>query len=292
MKKVSTLMIVFLSFLVTPQDSFSAGNKKYSPPKDLDLMSVWQAWEIIKNGYVDDKKIDNETITRGLIKGMIYAVGDKHGYFFKTDDFKKFISATHSGVNGKIINEKNKNGRPIKIAHLKINSFTETTDDEMRSELEKLIENGTDRLILDLRNNPGGMLEASVDVCGTFLGPDKVVFVKSGRQNKEEITSVGEKTFGDIPIICLIGKSSASAAEIVAGALQDHHRAKLVGQTSYGKGTIQTSFETSAGIIVITTKHWVTPNGNIVEGQGLKPDVEVKNVSDTLAEAVKIIRDM
>ncbi|MEK7066745.1 MAG: S41 family peptidase [Patescibacteria group bacterium] len=132
-----------------------------------------------------------------------------------------------------------------------------------------------DTSVLDLRHNTGGRLSSARGVCGAFMGADKVVLVKANRNETISVKSSGEHVFRGIPVVCLIDHYSASASEAFAGALRDNLGVKLIGTKSYGKGSIQENKEIDAGVILITTFHWTTPKGHVVNGRGLDPDIKV-----------------
>ncbi|MBI2011777.1 S41 family peptidase [Candidatus Daviesbacteria bacterium] len=163
------------------------------------------------------------------------------------------------------------------IAYIKLTRFGDKTSNEWESAIRETLELNPDGVILDLRNNPGGYLEGSVSIASEFL-KDGVVTIQEnakGEQNELKVTKGGRLT--EIPLIVLINQGSASASEIVAGAIQDYKRGKLVGEISFGKGTIQEAQDLPERTgIHITTAKWLTPNGRSVHNSGLKPDVEVK----------------
>jgi carboxyl-terminal processing protease len=133
-------------------------------------------------------------------------------------------------------------------------------------------------LILDLRNNGGGYLDTAVEVASQFIDGGVVLYEQygDGRKNVYEAQPGGLAT--KIPMVVLINEGSASASEIVAGALQDHERAQLVGVTSYGKGSVQNwvPLSDNQGAVRVTIAKWLTPNGRTIHGQGLTPDVVVE----------------
>jgi carboxyl-terminal processing protease len=143
-------------------------------------------------------------------------------------------------------------------------------------------------VVLDLRNDPGGYLEVAVDLAGWFLPKGTLVVKEESRQGvTDEFRAQGNGSLVNIPVVVLINGGSASASEILAGALRDARGAKLIGETSFGKGTVQQLKDLKDGSsIKITVAHWVLPKGQILEGTGLKPDVEVK-LTDEDAQAGK-----
>lgn len=172
------------------------------------------------------------------------------------------------------------------IAYVRLNAFSNTSGEELRSALQELFANNPKGLILDLRYNSGGYLDAAIDVGSEFL-PDGVVAYEEygdGTRNTYNVSGKGIAT--DIPMVVLVNEWSASASELVAGALQDRGRAQLVGVTTYGKGTVQNwlALSDDEGAIRVTVARWLTPDGRNVTDTGLTPDVEV-TISDADAQA-------
>lgn len=164
------------------------------------------------------------------------------------------------------------------IATIKLSRFGERTNDEWEEGVKEIILKEASGVILDLRNNPGGFLESAVYIGSEFLDGGDVVLQENsqGERTPFKVTRAGKLT--KIPLVVLINKGSASASEIVAGALQDRKRAKLVGEKSFGKGTIQEAEDLPEGSgIHITVAKWLTPNGRWVnDTTGLEPDVKIE----------------
>lgn len=164
-----------------------------------------------------------------------------------------------------------------KVAVVKLSRFGERTQDEWNQAVSNLLSANSQAVVLDLRNNPGGFLEGAVFIGSEFLEGGNVVLQQNGEgvQTPFKVTRAGKLT--KIPMDVLINKGSASASEIVAGAIQDRKRGKLVGEHSFGKGTIQEAQDLEGGSgIHITVAKWLTPNGRWVnDTQGLEPDVKV-----------------
>jgi carboxyl-terminal processing protease len=165
------------------------------------------------------------------------------------------------------------------IGYVKLIQFQGQTASELEKALKGLEAKGIKKLILDMRNNPGGILDTSVDVSGKFLPKDKLVVYLQGRQKtdrKDYLTTTSEPP-RDYPMVVLVNTGSASASEIVAGALQDSKRALIVGTQTFGKGSVQTVFplEDGGGIRLTTAKYY-TPSGRSIQNVGITPDVEVK----------------
>ena len=171
--------------------------------------------------------------------------------------------------------------KPNNIGYARITTFTENTASELAGAIERMKARTQGRLngfILDLRNDPGGLLDASIDVAGVFLDGGVVVTTR-GRNTADDHVYRAPAT-GDLlhgtPIVVLINSASASAAEIVAGALQDHHRATVMGTRSFGKGSVQTIIPLEGrGALRLTTALYYTPSGRSIQGQGISPDIVV-----------------
>jgi len=163
-----------------------------------------------------------------------------------------------------------------RIGYVKIDLFTERTNQELTRALQELRQAGVKSLILDVRDNGGGLLDASVDVASQFL--DKgVVLYESRRQEAERSYEVkGGGLAVDLPLAVLVNGATASASEILAGALQDHQRAVLIGQHTFGKGSVQLVYDLSDNSSLhVTVARWLTPKRRQIEGAGLAPDIEV-----------------
>ena len=168
------------------------------------------------------------------------------------------------------------------IGYIKLTQFKHKTDDEARTALKDLIKQGAKALILDLRNNGGGLLDASVKIASFFLKDGLVVETKGRSERANERYYVDKKAFlFSKPVIVLINGGSASASEIVAGALNDRGRAKLLGEKSFGKGSVQTLFPLTDGSgVYVTIARYYTPSGKVIDHVGLTPDIEVKGEPD------------
>jgi carboxyl-terminal processing protease len=154
--------------------------------------------------------------------------------------------------------------------------FSGRTERELEEAIKDLQNQGMARLVLDLRGNGGGLFDTAIDVSSIFLR-DGVVLYQVDRDGSEQIYKVkGTFKFTEAPIVMLVDGGTASASEIVAGALQDQGRAVLIGQKTYGKGSVQQVFDLSDGSSVhITSAKWLTPNRRLIDGQGLMPDLEM-----------------
>jgi carboxyl-terminal processing protease len=187
------------------------------------------------------------------------------------------------------------------VGYIRVTQFNEQTTDGLKKAISDLkAQLGADKLkgyVLDLRNNPGGLLDQAISVSNAFL--DKGEIVSTRGRNAEETQRFNARAGGDLtkgkPVIVLINGGSASASEIVAGALQDHKRATLIGTRSFGKGSVQTIIPLGAGngALRLTTARYYTPSGRSIQAKGITPDIEVlqevpdelKTRTDTKGEA-------
>ena len=168
------------------------------------------------------------------------------------------------------------------IGYLKLTQFKHSTNEEARSAIKDLIKQGMKALILDLRNNGGGLLDASVKIVSMFVKDGLVVETK-GRSERANEKYYAQKSayLTNVPMTVLINGGSASASEIVAGALNDRGRAKLIGEKSFGKGSVQTLFPLTDGSgVYVTIARYYTPSGKVIDHVGLSPDIEVKGEPD------------
>jgi carboxyl-terminal processing protease len=165
------------------------------------------------------------------------------------------------------------------IGYIKLTQFQESTASELSKALKHLTEDEKiNGLILDLRNNPGGLLRGSINVVSQFLPSGKlVVYIKGKSGKKTEFYTNNDKTYYEYPMIVLVNEGSASASEIVAGALQDWGRAVILGTETFGKGSVQTVFPLNDGSgLRLTTAMYYTPKGRSIQTTGIKPDIIVK----------------
>jgi carboxyl-terminal processing protease len=165
------------------------------------------------------------------------------------------------------------------IGYIRLTEFRENTFSEFNNALSTLSKQGMKALVIDLRNNPGGLLDVAVKVTGKFLAPNKMIVYTKGRQNDQnlEFSSEAKNAILDLPLVILINEGSASGSEIVAGALQDYKRAIVIGTKSFGKGSVQTVIPLNDGSALrLTTSHYFTPSGKIIHGQGVTPDILVE----------------
>ncbi len=175
------------------------------------------------------------------------------------------------------------------IGYVRISQFQEATGRDLRRAVDELQSKNIQSTILDLRNNPGGLLTAAVEVSELFVGPGKmIVFIKTRDGRKDEYVSRAKSEPEEKPMIVLVNEGSASASEIVAGALQDWGLAAIVGTTTFGKGSVQTILPLSDGSgLRLTTAKYFTPKGRSIQSTGITPDISVKLKAEAKSGAEK-----
>jgi carboxyl-terminal processing protease len=188
------------------------------------------------------------------------------------------ISVTRAKITIPIVQSKMLDGD---IAYVSLFDFSSPASGQLESELETLLAKKPKGLILDLRDNPGGYLQQAIEVSDLFLDAGVVASEKDKNGNGQTFRSGPNGIAQDIPLVVLVNGGSASAAEIVAGALQDRGRAKLIGETTFGKGSVQLPHTLSDGSeLRVTIAHWFTPDDRQIHGTGLTPDIVVPLTED------------
>jgi len=165
-----------------------------------------------------------------------------------------------------------------KIAYIKIYHFTGNLPEKFKNVVSEILSHKSEKIILDLRNNPGGYLETAVDIASWFIPRGELVAIEEFRDQQQDFyRSKGYKGIAHLPLVVLINKGSASASEIVAGALRDTRNITLIGEKSFGKGSVQTlkKFQDGSSLKVTVAK-WLTPSGVSINEEGLTPDIEVE----------------
>ncbi len=181
------------------------------------------------------------------------------------------------------------------IGYIRLVEFRQNTPQDFKVAITKLKEQGMLALILDLRNNPGGLLEAAVKVTENFLEKGKLIVSTRGRQHNQnmEFFSLNKKADLDLPLAVLVNQGSASGSEIVAAALKDYQRAIIVGTETFGKGSVQTVIPLSDGSAIrLTTSKYFSPKGQVIHGQGVVPDIIVHEGKIQLRTEDESVKDI
>ncbi len=187
-----------------------------------------------------------------------------------------------------------------RFAHIRLTTFYANTADELAKAIREAQSNGAEGLILDVRDNPGGLLSSVIDVTSMFLEDDSLILYElDGLGDRDDHMARNAGEFTDIPLVVLANGYSASASEIVVGAIQDHGRAPVVGSTTFGKGGVNILRRLSnGGGLYLTIAKWYTPSGRLIEGNGVEPDHEVtsrdKKKADTsqFEKAVEVMQEL
>jgi len=169
------------------------------------------------------------------------------------------------------------------LGYVQITQFTEHTADEFVDTLGRMEKSGLHALVLDLRNNPGGLLDAAINVCNQFFNRDELIVYTQGRtpDSRENYQADGKHPPRSYPIAILVNGGTASAAEVVSGAMKDTHRAVVVGERTFGKGSVQSVIELQNGEgLRLTTARYYTPSGAVIHEHGIEPQVEIEMTAD------------
>jgi carboxyl-terminal processing protease len=174
--------------------------------------------------------------------------------------------------------------RPDGLGYVSLFDFSSDASVKLEEALQELLRQNPKGVILDLRGNPGGWLNEAVLTTGLFVPEDTLVLIERFKDGAERpYFSSNRPVAPDIPLVVLVDGGSASASEIVAGALQDHGRAVLIGETTFGKGSVQWPHELSNGAeLRVTVARWFTPNDRAIHGEGLEPDIPVEITGEDL----------
>jgi carboxyl-terminal processing protease len=341
-------------------------------PQEFQTLFVpfWEAWNIVHNQYVD-QPLDDVTLMRGAIRGMMDAVGDKQTYYMDpqvydsatselageyegigayvdtTGEYLTIISPIEgspaeaaglkpgdliiaidgedmTGVSPEEARQKvlgpagtdvtlsvtrkgqeeplefvitrakitipSVTGKMLEnnVAYVYINQFGDKTTGELSAVLDELLAQNPKGIIIDLRNNPGGYLQTSLEVASEFIDSGVILYEQYGDGKRDQYTALGNGRATDLPLVVLVNEGSASASEILAGALQDYGRATLVGVQSYGKGSVQqwVPLSDDQGAARVTIARWLTPKERAIDGVGLTPDVVIELTEEDIANGL------
>lgn len=403
MSKKKAILIVVILLIITNLFTFSLTNLmtlrfndkivipkgEYQYLKNVydEFSKVMSIREYINKSYL--REVDEESLSEGIIKGMVQALEDPYSVYMTADEFASFTDQT-AGVYGgigvivtpgddnlitvvspiedtpgeragiktgdKIIKvngaefyaenmdqavkvmkgkpkttvsltilrkDKSNNNETIDmeivreeirlitvksgiidkdIGYLKITSFDEITYEDFKKNLTSLEKANVKGLILDLRNNPGGLLNICADIADELLGEGDIVYTQTKSGEREYLTS--NKKQNKLPLVMLVNEGSASASEILAGAIKDHNRGELIGTTTFGKGVVQRIRDLTDGSgIKLTVSEYFTPNGTNIHGIGITPDIVVElnediegigleylNVDNQLQKAIEVLK--
>ncbi len=269
--------------------------------------------------------IENSPAQKAGIKAgdIIVRIGDKPAADMTTDEAVDLIRGTKgSEVTLSIYREEWQETRDIKltrdvikvpslklqirddgVAYIQLYQFTEKAGDDFRAAAVDIINSKSTKIVLDVRNNPGGYLHIAQEIAGWFLDKGQVVTHETSGdgRDKEDYLSEGPSLLAKYPVVVLINGGSASAAEILAGALRDNRGVKLVGAKSFGKGSVQQLVQFADGSsLKVTIAKWLTPKGDQISEVGLTPDEEVKitpddekaNKDPQLDKAIEIVKEL
>ncbi len=188
------------------------------------------------------------------------------------------------------------------IAYIRLYQFSEKASFDFSKAAIEILKSPAQKIILDLRNNPGGYLEVAQDIAGWFLEREEIVTIEDFGEGKEQklYKAQGNAKLLSYPIVILINKGSASCSENLAGALRDDRGIKLIGETSFGKGSVQELEKLKEGSLKITIAHWLTPKGELIADKGLEPDIKVEITDEDYKEerdpqldkAIEIIKSL
>ncbi len=171
-----------------------------------------------------------------------------------------------------------------RFARVRITEFAATTPDSLKRVLDEAIDSGAAGIVLDLRNNPGGLLREVIEVASEFLDKGLVLSQVDADGKRTEFKARGGGKATEIPLVVLVNEGSASASEVLAGALQDRGRAQIIGAQTFGKGVVNVPILFSDGSgLVITTARWFTPKGRTISDVGIAPDIEVPRTAEEIA---------
>jgi carboxyl-terminal processing protease len=189
---------------------------------------------------------------------------------------------TRREINVKSVTVDYKNVSGKEIAVIKINQFNQDTVKDFQKIVDEILLRNTKGIVLDLRGNPGGYLSGAVSVASEFIDGGIVLYEEEKGGKKREITTSEKARLSEIKLNVLIDEGSASASEILAGALQDRNRAKIIGKKSFGKGLVQMVFDLKSGALKVTIAKWLTPNGKSINEQGITPDIDIDLTDENL----------
>lgn len=203
--------------------------------------------------------------------------------FVRPGDGRRQAEVERSKINVPVVDSEIRQVGDEQVGYIRLAQFTRGSADAVREAAEELEDGGASAVVFDLRGNPGGLVGEAVDVAGAFLPDDSEVVTTQGRRSpKETLSTDGDPAVPDLPQLVLVDTGSASASEIVAGALRDQNRAEIVGTATFGKALVQSTVPLrDGGALKLTTARYLTPDGVDINEKGLDPDVRVANDPET-----------
>ncbi len=388
-KKIVILGLIIIALLISFNFGFYYGDiegkLKISPSDDLDLSLFWEAYNTLKEKYVEPERFDSKQMLYGAISGMVKSLEDPYTVYLDPEDAKIFeedIKGEFQGVGMEIGIRKAQltviaplEGTPAQkaglragdkilkvdeiltadltidkavklirgpkgtevcltvfregwgttkkikiirgvieipslkwelkeddIAYIKLYHFSGKARVDFRKAALEILDSSAQKIILDLRNNPGGYLEVAQDIAGWFLEKGQIVVIEDFGELKEnkEYKAKGPARLLSYPMVILINQGSASGSEILAGALRDNRGVNLIGEKSFGKGTVQIPKKLKEGLLKITIANWLTPKGELITNNGLEPDIKIEITEQDfeteqdpqLDRAIEIVKEM
>ena len=224
---------------------------------------------------VDGKNVADEDASR-IVEKVKGEKGTKVEITVRRGDKTKNFTMERAEINSPVASWYRIPGSDV--AEVQLSSFSDESASELSRAFDEARADGAKRFVLDLRNNPGGRLDQAVEIAGEFLKTGKVVYIREDSNGKREKVKVGDDAEAiRNPLVVLVNSGSASSSEILAGALRDNDRAEVVGETTYGTGTVLSEFTLSDGSsILLGVAEWLTPDGDFIRDSGIKPDIKVK----------------
>jgi len=372
-QRIISSIILIVAFAAVFGFGFWAGKAqvvcRVCAPETVNFSLFWEAWNKVRDTYVNPADFDTQKLIYGAISGMVKSLDDPYTVFFTPNQNKEFledVGGRFEGVGMEIDIKDNQlqvvaplEGTPAKragiragdkileigdrstaditveeavslirgkkgtevalqifrkgwdapkefkierdviivpslklefkddIAYLKLYQFSENANSDFAKAAAQILNSSANKIVLDLRNNPGGYLEVAQNIAGWFLEKGQAVVTEDFRdeENKLVYRASGNSSLLDYPLAVLINQGSASASEILAAALRDNRGTKLVGETSFGKGSVQELVTlTDGSSLKITVADWLTPKGEHIKKVGLKPDFEVKLTEEDVTE--------
>ena len=242
--------------------------------EDYEAVSLYvEALGTVEGYYVEQDALNPKKQTYGAIEGMLASLEDDH-MSFETPEEVEQNRERYSDESPTVF------WNPIpgtNVAHLRLTHFYDRSSSELEEAISKARQTGAESFVLDLRDNRGGWVGQAEEIAAQLLPARSVIYIQRDATLQEEETAVPEDEEPlNVPLVVLVNGESASSAEILAGALQDNDRARIVGETTIGAGTLLHEYPLSdSSAILLADAEWLTPKGNVIQGAGITPDVEV-----------------